>query len=103
MNVRRQTISKVENDKTIPNIYEVNAALKFLNITIEELLNYEEDISRIEKSINKTSEDTISKIDWTKLLKKRYPILLKYKQMVDSLKYKESLDNLITDLKNYYH
>lgn len=66
MNVTGQTISKWENDETTPNIYEVNAALKFLNITIEELLNYDEDISKIEESINKTSEDTISKVDWTK-------------------------------------
>lgn len=48
LNVSRQTISKWENDETIPNIYEVSAASKFLNVTIEELLNYEEEIKSIE-------------------------------------------------------
>lgn len=103
LNVSRQTISKRENDETIPNIYEVSAAAKFLNVTIEELLDYEEEIKNIEESINKTSEETIAKVDWTKVRGKRYPILLEYKEVVDPLKYKETLDYLIKDLKNKYH
>lgn len=102
LNVSRQTISKWENDETVPNIYQVNIISKFLNITIEELLNYEEEISNIEDSIDKTTEETISKIDWTKVWGKKYPILLEYTKEVDSLKYKEALDYLIKDLKNNY-
>lgn len=103
LNVSRQTISKWENDETIPNIYEVSAASKFLNVTIEELLNYEEEIKNIEESISRTDEATISKVDWTKVWGKRYPVLLEYEEIVDSLKYKETLDYLIKDLKNNYH
>ena len=74
-----------------------------MNVTIEELLNYEEEIKSIEESISRTDEATISKVDWTKVWGKKYPVLLEYEEIVDSLKYKETLDYLIKDLKNNYH
>ena len=50
--------------------------------------------------IDKTSEEVSGKIDWTKAWSKKYPILARYQNEVDTAFYMSELERLINDLKN---
>ncbi len=101
LGVSRQTISKWETDETIPDIYQSKKLAKLYNVSLDELIEFDVDLKEIEKAIENTNEETVSKINWTNAWSKKYPILATYPQKVDIAKYakeiRQMLDSLMTD------
>lgn len=64
------------------------------------------DIKKIQEIIDKTSEETEEKIDWTKAWGKKYPILLKYQSEVNVPNYARRINIMLRlytldDIVNY--
>lgn len=102
LGVSRQTISKWETDDSIPDIFQSKKLANIYNLTLDELIEYEADIQQIEQTIEKTDEKMYSKVDWTKVWSKKYPVLATYQSQVDIKKYSSQLRTLLNDLKATY-
>lgn len=100
--VSRQTISKWETDETVPDIRQSKKMAVLYNMSLDELIDFDIDIKEIQESIDKTSEKTEEKIDWTNAWGKKYPILLKYKNTVNIPIYARKLNEMLEEIKNEY-
>ena len=56
----------------------------------------------MEEAIQHTSEAVEEKIDWTKAWGKRYPVLLQYRERVNTQRYAVQLSLLLEELKRDY-
>lgn len=52
--------------------------------------------------IKKINDDNQNKIDWTKAWSIKYPILKKYQQEVDIIKYSTEIRKMLNELQNNY-
>ena len=52
--------------------------------------------------INKTTEETVNKVDWTKIWAEKYPILARYQDEVDVAGYEEQLQKMLFDMEKEY-
>lgn len=102
LGVSRQTISKWETDETIPDIYQSKKLAKLYNLTLDELIDFDIDIKKIEEIIKNTDEEKESKINWTNAWSKKYPVLKNYTQQVDISKYSTIMRKLLDSLKDNY-
>lgn len=102
LGVSRQTVSKWETDETLPDISQSKKMALLYNLSLDELISFDEDIKEIEEVIEKTSEEVQSKIDWTSLWSKKYPILAAYQKEVAIEKYAKELERLLCDLEKEY-
>ena len=66
LGVSRQTISKWETAETPPDVYQANCLSKIYNLSLDELMNFDIELNKIEKEIENSNEERDSKIDWTK-------------------------------------
>ena len=57
---------------------------------------------RISEAIQRTSQETEEKIDWTSAWRKKYPILLSYQKEVNTPNYEVRLGVMIDELKAEY-
>ena len=48
------------------------------NLSPDELIDFHIDVREIQEAIERTSEETEEKIDWTNAWGRKYPILLSY-------------------------
>lgn len=102
LGVSRQTISKWELNETLPDIRQAKNLAALYRVTLDELTDFDVNVKEIEDIIDKTSEETQKKIDWTRLWAKKYPVLASYRQEVDTGEYEKSLEKLLTRLKSDY-
>ncbi len=102
LGVSRQTISKWETDETLPDIRQSKKLAVLYGLSLDELIEFDIGVKEIQDVINKTSEETSNKVDWTKVWSKKYPILATYKDDVEINYYVEQLDKLLNDLKTKY-
>ena len=102
LGVSRQTISKWELDETLPDICQSKDLSILYHVTLEELVDFDIEVKDIEEAINKTSEETQKKIDWTKMWGKKYPILTTYQQEVKVDDYATKLQELLSRLRKEY-
>lgn len=51
------------------------------HLTLDALIDFDPDVAEIEQVIERTSEQTQKKIDWTKLWGKKYPVLTTYPEL----------------------
>lgn len=65
LGVCRQTISKWELDETLPNICQSKHLSNLYHVTMDELIDFDIDVKKIEQIIENTNEKTEQKIDWT--------------------------------------
>lgn len=65
LGVSRQTISKWELDETLPDIQQSKRLSNLYHLTLDELIDFDIDVKEIEQIIERTSEETERKIDWT--------------------------------------
>ncbi len=100
LGVSRQTISKWETDETLPDIRQSKRLAVLYGLSLDELIEFDIDVQEIQEMIDKTSEEVSGKIDWTKAWSKKYPILARYQNEVDTAFYMSELERLINDLKN---
>ena len=103
LGVSRQTISKWETDETLPDIRQSKRMAQLYGVTLDELIDFDIDVKEIEQFIEKTSEETQAKIDWTAAWGKKYPILLQYPTEVNTPNYAARLTELLDTLKNEYN
>ena len=71
-------------------------------MSLDELIDFDMDIREIREAIDKTSEKAEQKIDWTSAWGKKYPILLKYRSVVNIPNYAYRLGILLDELKREY-
>ena len=102
LNVVRQTISKWELDETLPDIRQAKKLSSLYHLSLDELIDYDVEVEEIERAIEKTSEATQQKIDWTAVWGKKYPVLTTYRQTVAVEDYAVRLQELLESLKNRY-
>lgn len=102
LGVSRQTVSKWETDETVPDICQSKKMAVLYNMSLDELIDFDIDIREIQEVIDKTSEETEKKIDWTKAWGKKYPVLLQYQEKVDIFSYAQCLSTMLEELKQEY-
>lgn len=102
LGVSRQTISKWETDETLPDIRQSKKLAVLYHLTLDELIGFDADVKEIEDMIEKTSEETQKKIDWTKVWSKKYPVLGTYQEVVKIDDYAAELRRLLKKLRIDY-
>lgn len=102
LGVSRQTISKWETDETLPDIRQAKKLAVLYGLTLDELIEFDTDVQEIQEVINKTTEETVNKVDWTKVWAEKYPILARYQDEVDVAGYEEQLEKLLFDMEKEY-
>ena len=102
LGVSRQTVSKWETDETLPDIRQSKKMALLYNLSLDELIDFDIDIREIQEAIQRTSQETEEKIDWTSAWRKKYPILLSYQKEVNTPNYEVRLGVMIDELKAEY-
>ena len=102
LGVSRQTISKWETDETLPDIRQSKKLAVLYHLTLDELIDFDADVKEIADMIEKTSEETQKKIDWTKVWSKKYPVLGTYQEVVNIDDYAAELRRLLKKLRIDY-
>lgn len=103
LGVSRQTVSKWETDETIPDIRQAKKMAVLYHLSLDELIDFDIDEAKIKEAIDKTSEETEKKIDWTEAWGKKYPILLQYQDKVNIPNYACRLSIMLDELEAEYH
>lgn len=102
LGVSRQTILKWELNETLPDIWQAKHLSDLYHVTMEELLDFDQNIKEIEQIIKSTNEETVQKIDWTSLWGEKYPVLTTYQEKVDVDEYIIRIRELLDNLKTRY-
>lgn len=99
LGVSRQTISKWELDETLPDIRQAKRLSALYHVTLDDLVDFDLEVQEIQAAIERTSEETQKKIDWTQLWAKKYPILAQYRQEVAVEGYAVKLKEMLAQLQ----
>ena len=103
LGVTRQTISKWETNETTPDIYQAKKLAKLYNLSLDELIEFDCDLKKIEEVIKNTNEEKEAKIDWTNAWSKKYPVLATYQNRVDISRYAKEIRNMLNELSSEYN
>ena len=103
LGVSRLTISKWETDETLPDIRQAKKLAVLYGLTLDELIEFDADVQEIQEVINKTTQKTVDKINWTKMWAEKYPVLARYQDEVDVAYYEEKLQKLLAYMQEMYH
>lgn len=60
-------------------------------------------MKRIEKIIQQTDDQEVSKVNWTSAWSKKYPVLATYQEQVDIPKYAKEIRKMLSQLEQDYH
>lgn len=102
LGVSRQTVSKWETGETLPDIRQSKRLAVLYGMTLDELIDFDAGVREIQEVIDRTTEETSAKIDWTKMWSRQYPILARYREEVDVPRYEAELRRLLDQLKKAY-
>lgn len=102
LGVSRQTISKWEQDETLPDLRQSKKLSALYHTTLDELVDFDLEVKEIEEAIDRTSEETQKKVDWTKMWARKYPVLATYQHEVDVAPYAAQLRALLGQLRRTY-
>lgn len=103
LGVSRQTISKWETNETVPDIYQSKKmGQKLYHIALDDLIEFDVELSEIQEIIEKTDEKIEERIDWTSAWGKKYPVLLQYQQEVNVPDYARRINLMLNELKTEY-
>lgn len=103
LGVSRQTVSKWELGETLPDIQQTKKLSTLYHITLDELVELDLQVKEIQEVIEKTTEETQKKIDWTAMWAKKYPVLASYPQEVNLEDYVPGLKAMLARLEQDYH
>ena len=103
LGVSRQTVSKWELGETLPDIQQAKKLSTLYHITLDELVELDLQENEIQEVIEKTTERTQNKIDWTAMWAKKYPVLASYPQEVNLEDYVPGLKAMLARLEQEYH
>lgn len=101
--VSRQTISKWETNETVPDIYQSKKLAQIYNVSLDDLIVLDMDVSEIREMIDKTDEKITEKVNWTEVWGKKYPILVQYQADVNVPNYACRIGVMLDELKQEYH
>ena len=102
LGVSRQTVSKWETDETLPDIRQSKKMAVMYHVSLDDLITYDPDIQEIQEMIEKTSDKVPDKVDWTKAWSKKYTILAKYQEIVNTSYYARKIALLLKELQDEY-
>ena len=102
LGVSRQTISKWELDETLPDIRQSKKLSNLYHLTLDELIDFDIEQKEIEEAIERVSEETQKKINWTSVWGKKYPVLTTYQETVEIDEYASEIRKLFDSLKKRY-
>lgn len=102
LGVSRQTVSKWETGETLPDIRQSKRLAALYGVTLDELIDFDAGVREIQEVIERTTEETSAKIDWTKMWSKQYPILVRYQEEVDIPRFETELRRLLDQLEQTY-
>ena len=102
LGVSRQTISKLELDETLPDIRQSKKLSNLYHLTLDELIDFDIEQKEIEEAIERVSEETQKKINWTSVWGKKYPVLTTYQETVEIDEYASEIKKLLDSLKKRY-
>ena len=102
LGVSRQTISKWELDETLPDIRQSKKLSNLYHLTLDELIDFDIEQKEIEEAIERVSEETQKKINWTSVWGKKYPVLTTYQETVEIDEYASEINKLLDSLKKRY-
>ena len=102
LNVVRQTISKWELGETLPDICQSKRMAVLYRLTLDELIEFDPDLKEIERFIETADEEKQSRINWTEMWGKKYPVLTTYQQIIKIQDYITPLKELQDRLKAEY-
>ena len=102
LGVSRQTVSKWETGETLPDIRQSKRLAALYGVTLDELIDFDAGVREIQEVIERTTEETSAKIDWTKMWSKQYPILARYQEEVDIPRFEAELRRLLDQLEQTY-
>ncbi|MDD2956895.1 MAG: helix-turn-helix transcriptional regulator [Oscillospiraceae bacterium] len=103
LGVSRQTVSKWETGETVPDIRQSKRMSVLYSMSLDELIEFDADVREIQDIIEKPSEETEAKIDWTSAWGKKYPILIRYQSEVDTADFAAGLESMLSELGSRYH
>lgn len=83
LGVSRQTIGKWEADETLPDIRQSKRLATLYGVTLDDLIEFDLDVSQVEDAIERSTEELEEKIDWTSAWAKKYSILVTYQGEVN--------------------
>ena len=95
-------MSKWELDQSLPDVFQAKRLARLYGLDLDELLSFNAEHKEIEAAIDGVSEQTQQKTDWTKMWGRKYPVLLSYREIVDSSRYAAGLKAMLADLKKTY-
>lgn len=99
LGVSRQTIGKWEADETLPDIRQSKRLATLYGVTLDELIEFDLDVSQVEEAIERSNEELEEKIDWTSAWAKKYSILAKYQGEVNIPLYARRIRQMLDELK----
>ena len=102
LGVSRQTISKWELDETLPDIRQSKKLSNLYHLTLDELIDFDIEQKEIEEAIERVSEETQKKINWTSVWGKKYPVLTTYQETEEIDEYASEIRKLLDSLKKRY-
>ena len=97
LEVSRQTVSKWETNKTVPELIKTKLLCQLYNVSYDYLINEScivGDVTNIEMIVDE--------IDWTSAWSKKYPILASYQNIKGINTYSEKISKLYDDFKNEF-
>ena len=102
LGVSRQTIGKWEADETLPDIRQSKRLATLYDVTLDDLIEFDLDVSQVEEAIERSTEELEEKIDWTSAWAKKYPILVTYQGEVKVPLYARRIAQMLDELKAEY-
>ena len=103
LGVSRQTVSKWETDETVPDIRQAKKLSVLYHTSLDDLIDFDIDVKEIQDIIDRTSEETEKKINWTTAWGKKYPVLLQYQDKVNIPNFARRLEIMLNELEQEYH
>lgn len=103
LGVSRQTISKWEQEESIPNLLEAKQLSLLYGIALEEFLEPPSPQQQAEAAIASIDDNAQQEVDWNAAWATKYPILTTYQEQVDLPTYAVPLKKLLSRLRVNYH
>lgn len=102
LGVCRQTISKWEQNETMPDIWQAKVLAELYHMSLDDLIKFDTNLKEIEQIIINTNEEKEAKINWTKAWSKKYPVLNTYLDEVKIDEYILKIKEMLTSLQREY-
>lgn len=71
-------------------------------MSLDELIDFDINMTEIQDTIEKSDEETNEKIDWTNAWGKKYPVLLKHQEKVNIPNYAYRLSGMLDEIEQEY-